>query len=84
MELHHIWHVNQTTSTIPKPNGVISQKKFIVEKGIVMADPANKIQIQFVILSADMMDFLLILEIVPNMSYAKMANLIAICAENVS
>ena len=84
MELQPIWHVPGTTSTIPKPNGVIFQKKFIVEKETVMVDPVNKIQIQFVILIANLMDFLPILKIVPNMSFAEMASLIAICAEHVS
>ena len=84
MELQPIWHVPQTTSTIPKPNGVIFQKKFIVEKETVMVNPVNKIQIQFVILIANLMDFLLILKIVPNMSFAEMASQIAKCAGNVS
>ena len=84
MELQPIWHVPQTICTIPKPNGVIFQKKFIVEREIAMVDPVNKIQIQFVILIATLMDFSLILEIVPNMSFAEMASLIAICAEHVS
>ena len=48
-----------------------------------MVDPVNKIQIQFVILIANLMDFLPILKIVPNMSFAEMASLIAICAEHV-
>ena len=69
---------------IPKPNGVIFQKKLIVEKEIVMADPVNKIQILPVILNANLMDFLLILEIVPNMSYVIWASLIATCVGKVS
>ena len=69
---------------ILKPNGVIYQKMFIVEKEIVMVDPVNKVQIQFVILIANLMDFLLILKIVPNMSFAEMASQIAKCAGNVS
>ena len=48
MELQPKWHVPLITSMILKPNGVIYQKMFIVEKEIVMVDPVNKIQIQFV------------------------------------
>ena len=48
-EWQPIHHVPGISFMIPKTNGVIIQKKFIVEKEAAMEDPAKKLQIQLAI-----------------------------------